>query len=209
MIKQEKTNKKLRLFPNEIFKEVTLKNNDQERLQLSYAISNYGRLISYPENIDDGTVVNGSKQEGYRIWRYKVRDDKNKLRHKHSFYYKLVAEHFIPKTSDEQVYVLHLDWNCLNDHVENLKWATKSEMIGHREKSPYVIEARKKQLAGVRAKRLHKGNKLTSTQVMLIKKILADPNRKTRLKLIAKRFKVTTMTLQRIKTGENWGHIKI
>jgi DNA-binding Xre family transcriptional regulator len=39
--------------------------------------------------------------------------------------------------------------------------------------------------------------------------ILSDPNRKTRLKIIAKRFGVSEMTLQRIKTGENWGHIKI
>jgi predicted DNA binding protein len=76
-------------------------------------------------------------------------------------------------------------------------------------KSPYVIAARKKQLAEIHAKRLHQGNKLTSTQVMLLKKILSDPNRKTRLKILAKQFGVTTMTLQRIKTGENWGHIKI
>jgi len=90
-----------------------------------------------------------------------------------------------------------------------LKWATKAEMLEHSKKSPYVIAAKKKQLAELNAKRKHQGNKLNSTQVMLLKRRLADPNRKTRLKIIAKQFGVSEMTLQRIKTGENWGHIKI
>ena len=203
----EKANKKLCFYSTETFKEITL--GDSGKLQLHYAISNYGRLVSFTDNVENGQVVKGTTQDGYRIWRYKIRDDKNKLRHKHCFFYKLVAEYFISKTSDEQVYVLHLDRNRANDRVENLKWATKSEMLAHSKASPYVIEARKKQLAELREKQKHQGNKLTSTQVMLIKKMLAAPNRKTRLKIIAKRFGVTTMTLQRIKTGENWGHIKI
>ncbi|MCL1969832.1 MAG: hypothetical protein FWF65_09870 [Bacteroidetes bacterium] len=207
MNKKEKAEKKLRFYPAETFKEITLEHSS--KLQLCYAISNYGRLVSFNDNIEEGRLVKGSKLEGYRIWRYKIRDSNNKLRHKHCFLYKLVAEYFISKTSDDQIYVLHLDRNRSNDHVENLKWATKAERIEHSKSSPYVIEARKKQLAELRAKRKHQGNKLTSTQVMLIKKIISDPNRKTRLKLIAKRFGVTTMTLQRIKTGENWGHIKI
>jgi len=195
----------LRFYATEIFKEMVL----EEKLQLRYAISNYGRLVSFTEDIKEGRFIKGSKQDGYRTWNYRFRDAKNKLRYKHKFYYKLVAEYFIPKTSEEQVYVLHLDRNRANDYVENLKWATKAEMLAHSKNSPYVIEARKKQLAEIHKKRLHQGNKLTSTQVMLIKKILSDPNRKTRLKIIAKRFGVSEMTLQRIKTGENWGHIKI
>jgi DNA-binding Xre family transcriptional regulator len=47
------------------------------------------------------------------------------------------------------------------------------------------------------------------TQVMRLKKRLLDPNRKTRLKILAKQYGVTMMTLHRIKTGENWGHIKV
>jgi len=195
----------LRIYATEIFKEIFL----EYKLQLRYAISNYGRLVSFTEKIEDGRIVKGGLQCGYRIWRYKIRDENNKLRHKHLFYYKLVAQYFIPKDSDEQVFVLHLNYNITDDHVKNLKWATRPEMLAHGKKSPYVIAARKKQLAEIHAKRLHQGNKLTSTQVMLLKKILSDPNRKTRLKILAKQFGVTTMTLQRIKTGENWGHIKI
>jgi hypothetical protein len=43
--------------------------------------------------------------------------------------------------------------------------------------------------------------------VRLIKKMINDPNRRTRLKIIAKRFGVTTMQLHRIKTGENWSDV--
>ena len=195
----------LRFYPKEIFKEIAL----EDKLQLRYAISNYGRFVSFTDKIENGRFVKGTKQDGYRIWRYTTRDENNKLRYKYCFFYRLVAEYFIPKTSTEQVYVLHLNRNRANDYVENLQWATKAEMLEHNKKSPFVIEARQKRLAEFRAKRQHQGSKLTSTQVMLIKKILFDPNRKTRLKIIAKRFGVTEMTLYRIKTGENWGHIKV
>jgi len=195
----------LRTYSTEIFKEIFL----DDVLQLRYAISNYGRLVSFTEKIEEGRIVKGSMQDGYRIWRYTTRDSNNKIKYKHRFFYKLAAEYFLPKDSVEHVYVLHLNYNRADDHIKNLKWANRAEMLAHGKKSPHVIEYRKKQLAELKAKRLHQGSKLTSTQVMLLKKILSDPNRKTRLKIIAKRFGVTTMTLQRIKTGENWGHIKI
>jgi hypothetical protein len=195
----------LRFYPKEIFKEIFL----EDKLQLRYAISNYGRFVSFTDKIEDGRFVKGTKQDGYRIWRYTTRDENNKLRYKYRFFYKLVAEYFISKATEEQIYVLHLNRDRANDYVENLQWATKSEMLEHSKKSPYVIEARKKQLAEFKEKRKQQGNKLTATQVMLLKKKLLDPNRKTRLKLLAKQYGVTEMTLQRIKTGENWGHIKV
>ena len=195
----------LRLYPGEIFKEIEL----EKGLQLRYAISNYGRFLSFTDKIENGRLVKGTKQDGYRIWRYTIRDENNKLRYKYCFFYKLVAEYFIPKTSDEQVYVLHLNHTRAGDHVDNLRWATRAEMLEHNKKSPHVIKARKKQLAEIKEKRKHQGNKLTSTQVILLKKLLFDPNRKTRLKIIARQFGITEMQLHRIKTGENWGHIKV
>jgi len=44
---------------------------------------------------------------------------------------------------------------------------------------------------------------------MLLKKKLLDPGRKTRMKILAKQFGVTEMQLHRIKTGENWGEVKV
>jgi len=194
----------LRFYPTETFKEITLKH----KLQLRYAISNYGRLVSFTDKIEEGRFIKGTKQDGYKLWRYKTRDADNKIKNIHLFYFKLVAEYFLPKTSEDQVYVLHLDRNRANDYVENLRWATKQEMIEHSKKSPYVIEAKKKQLQLCRDRK-EGGNKLKITQVMWLKKKLLDPNRKTRMKILARQFGVTEMTLYRIKSGENWGHIKV
>ena len=195
----------LQFYPAETFKEIFL----EDKFQLRYAISNCGRFVSFTDKIEEGRILEGSKQDGYRIWRYKVRDENNKFRYKHCFLYKLVAEYFIPKTSAEQVHVLHLNYNRSNDFVDNLKWATYAEMLAHVENSPFVKASRKKLQAQIRAKRLHQGNKLTSTQVIRLKKILLDPTRKTRMKILARQFGVSEMTLYRIKSGKNWGHIKI
>lgn len=54
-----------------------------------------------------------------------------------------------------------------------------------------------------------KNKKLSEIDVIRLKKKLLDPNRKTRLKILARQFGVSEMQLHRIKTGENWGHIKV
>ena len=206
MTGKNKTKDELQFYPTEVFKEISL-GEDDDKLQLNYAISNYGRLVSYRHSIENGRLVKGSKQDGYRIWRYGFSYGKNKVRYRHRFLYRLVAEHFIPKTSDEQVYVLHLDRRRSNDHVDNLRWATKAEMLEHSKKSPRVIMEKKKRIQRLKSSKVY--SKLTETQVMFLKKRLLDPNRKTRLKIIAKQYGVTTMQLYRIKKGENWGHIKV
>jgi len=210
MLKENKTQKKLRFYPTEVFKEISL-GEDDEKLKLFYAISNFGRLVSYTDNVENGRFVKGGLQDGYRVWRYRIYagTGDNKVFYRCRFRYKLVAEYFLPKPTAEQKYILHLNYVRSNDHVDNLKWATYEEMIAHRYHSPCVIKARKKQLAQIAENRKHKGNKLTSTQVMFLKKRLLDPNRKTRLKILAKQYGVTEMQLYRIKTGENWGHIKV
>jgi DNA-binding Xre family transcriptional regulator len=51
--------------------------------------------------------------------------------------------------------------------------------------------------------------KLTEAKVKILKRKLLDPNRKTRIKMLARQFGVSEMQLHRIRTGENWGHVKI
>lgn len=55
-------------------------------------------------------------------------------------------------------------------------------------------------------KHTHKGMKLNSTQVIHIKLLL---KRERPLKQIAKQFDISEMQVWRIKSGENWSHIKI
>ena len=87
--------KLMRLYPNEEFKEITI----ADKLKLRYAISNKGRLMSFVEDIKFGRELKGSITDGYRLFRYKIYTD-GKIKNKHLFFYKLVAEYFIPKTSE-------------------------------------------------------------------------------------------------------------
>ncbi len=189
-----------RIFPAETFKEVFFEPKRSKR----YAISDFGRLISFKENFEDGTLVKGSKTQGYRLFRYK-NFNKGKITYGHLFFSRMVADNFLEKTSEDQEYVLHLDFNKANDFVGNLKWATKEEMYKHQQESPMVKKAHAERVGKTR----QKGAKLTLTQVIRIKKRIENPNRKTRLRLIAKEFGISEMQLYRIKRGENWGNVKV
>ena len=174
---------------NEEWKEVVFEEN---ALKKRYAISNYGRIISFMNTIEKGVYIRGGKLRGYPTLPLRP-FGKSKTFYVH----KLVAELFIPKASDEQQYVIHLDYNKSNNFLENLKWADRTEMFAHQQANPSVLEAREKQ----KGRKTQQGHKLTATQVMRLKKKINDPNRKTRLKLIAREFGISEMQLYRIKSG--------
>ncbi|MBC7606672.1 MAG: hypothetical protein H7199_06925 [Burkholderiales bacterium] len=191
----------IRIYPDEIFKEIEI----DYPLKFRYAVSNRGRLISFSDKFETGKLLIGACSDGYRTLRYSMREN-GKIKGRHIFVYKLVAQFFIPKTSDEQQHVLHLDFSRDNDIVQNLKWATYDELQAHRKKSPHVINAKRKLLEH---NLKSDGRKLTITKVIYLKKLLQDPNRKTRLKMLAKQFGISEMQVCRIKSGENWGYIKV
>ena len=192
----------IRFYPNEEFREVETKFSLQNR----YAISNRGRIISFENTIEDGKLLNGGNASGYKTLRFNIKNKKGKTVGKTLFVYKLVAELFLPKPSEECVHVIHLDYSRDNDIVTNLKWATAQEAKEHRMKNPNVMNIGAK----VREYRIKAdGRKLTSTKVIHLKKLLNDPERKTRIKMLAKQFGISEMQVCRIKSGENWGHIKV
>lgn len=192
---------KVVIYPGEEFREIEV----DYSVKLRYAISNRGRMISFTDEMKNGRLLKGTKSQGYKVFRFKIYRDK-KMLNSHLFISKLVAQYFIPKTSEDQVHVLHLDHCRSNDLASNLKWATEAEKLDHNRKSPFVIQARKNR---VQPQTAIDGHKLTVTRVMLIKKLLANPKRTTRLKMIAKQFGVSEMQIRRIKSGENWGYIKV
>ena len=192
----------IRIFPNEEFREFTI---PDVTFRKRYAISNKGRLANFKDKIDDGAILNGSTTDGYRVFQYKKQVN-NVIKSHHVFIGKLVAEYFLPKTSEDQKHVLHLDYARDNDDVRNLRWATYDEMIAHGKKSPKVIEAKRKL---TEHNLRYDGHKLTVTRVMLIKKMLQNPEQKTRKKMIAKQFGISETSLRRIELGISWGHIKV
>ncbi|GAB2787698.1 hypothetical protein GCM10027275_35680 [Rhabdobacter roseus] len=159
-----------------------------------YEVSNYGRLKSFQNNPKEGTLIKGSVIQGYRSLNIRVTGGRTINRYIH----KLVAEYFVERANEDQKYVIHLDYEKQNNHYENLKWATKDEMTAHNRENP----ALKNRVMPRRTSNY----KLTESKVKMIKKLLK--NEKNRLKMIAKQFGITHTQLNRIRSGENWKHVK-
>lgn len=114
--------------------------------------------------------------------------------------HKMVGICFLERENENEKFVIHLDHDLLNNNVENLKFVNQKELSKHQRTNPKFIESRKKWIPK---------SKLNEGRVRIIKKKILDPNRKTRLKLIAKQFGISESQLRRIKSGENWKHVKV
>jgi hypothetical protein len=160
-------------------------------------VSNLGRIASYKKNvIEDGKLLSGSLTTGYRTLNLHRPNNKGTL-----YIHREMAKLFLKKPSSSHEYVIHLNHNKLDNKIKNLKWAKLDEMIKHQQKSPAKIAYKIKQ-----ANRTE-GLKLTATQVKKIKGILLSKKRNITIKQLAKNYKVSEMTMYRIKSGENWGRI--
>ena len=159
-----------------------------------YEVSNFGRLRSFQNN-EKGEIIKGSVIQRYKSLNIKLPKGKSCNRYVH----KLIAETFVEKPSIDHKFVIHLDFDKQSNHYENLKWVTKDEMVAHNKLNPAVINKP--------IPRRTKNYKLTETKVRMIKKMLQHDN--TRLKMIAKQFGITHTQLNRIRSGENWGYVKI
>jgi hypothetical protein len=106
-----------------------------------------------------------------------------------------VAEHFLPKESEWQQYVIHIDFDKENNHVSNLRWVTRLTMYAHQKINPNYK----------RGKRYNA--KLTEEQVLDIKRKLQDKS--VKLSVIAREFGITHTQLNRIRQGRNWAHVKV
>lgn len=169
-----------------------------------YEVSNYGRLRSFQSasatRSGAGTdrapskFIKGSVIQGYRS--LNIRSGGKTL---NRYVHKLVAEHFSKREKPDQTFVIHLDHDKQNNYHQNLRWVTKEEMIEHNRNNPSL---KNRQLP-----RQTRNYKLTESKVRIIKKLLL--NEKNRLKMIAKQFGITHTQLNRIRSGENWKHVKI
>lgn len=179
----------IRNYWNEKWK--TVKFGDEISENEKFKISNYGRIINCKG--ENETLVKVYFINGYQNLRLKQKKN-GKLTSR--YVHKLVAEHFLEKK--DGICVIHLNYDKTNNRTENLKWATKREKEIHQFTNPeYKNKVRK----------YPTNAKLTETRVKLLKRKLNDPNRRTRLKMIAKQFGISEMQLHRIKTGENWGYV--
>ncbi|HAN17708.1 MAG: hypothetical protein A2X13_03680 [Bacteroidetes bacterium GWC2_33_15] len=155
-----------------------------------YEISNYGRIKSFKIDKETGSIIGGSLLKGYKILNIKLQNNKRTTKYIH----KLVAEHFTQKDNKLQEFVIHLDYDKSNNHIDNLRWVTQQTMFAHQKINPNYKRG------------TINYSKLTETDVIRLKKKLLRG--KNKLYKLAKEFGITHTQLNRIRKGENWGHVK-
>lgn len=181
---------------NEAWKQILFSGHKQ--LRKKYAVSSHGRAASFSDHIEkDGKLLSGSLTSGYRTLNLHIENGNGTI-----YIHREVARLFCKKPSPKHKYVIHVNHKKKDNHFKNLKWATLDIVSSHQQNSPEKIAYKKRQ-----ANRTV-GLKLNATQVKTIKDIINDPGRTITYKQLAAKYKVSEMTLYRIKSGENWGRIK-
>ena len=156
---------------------------------MTYKISNYGNVLRKTKTQTTfKKMTKFAKMKKFDMFFYKKFGNKSASAYLH----RSVAELFI-ENKENKKFVIHLDYNYQNNSILNLEWATREELNAHRRANPRRHTIR--------------NSKLTEGKVKMIKRKLFDPKNRTRVKMIAKQFGVTTMQIWRIKSGENWGHV--
>lgn len=185
----------IKKMPGEIWRPLIF--NGSKDLRNRYALSSYGRIASYKEEVlEDGKLLTGSLTTGYRTLNL------HRPGHKGTLYiHRELAKLFLKRPSQRHKYVIHLNHNKLDNNIRNLRWATLDEMIRHQQRSPAKIAYKERQ-----ANR-EVGLKLTAKQVRRIKDLLNKKERRVTIKQLAEKYDVSEMTMYRIKSGENWGRI--
>lgn len=182
--------------PGEVWKQIQFTGHKQ--LRKKYAVSSHGRAASYTEDVSkDGKLLNGSLTSGYKTLNLHLEDNNGTI-----YIHREVAKLFCKKPSPKYKYVIHTNHKKKDNNCKNLQWATLEIVSAHQQKSPEKIAYKKRQ-----ANRTV-GLKLNATQVKTIKDIISNPKRKLTYKQLATKYKVSEMTLYRIKSGENWGRVK-
>jgi hypothetical protein len=158
-----------------------------------YQISFDGKVRRWDEDSKNWKSLKSSLGKGYLLFSFKSNQDYRYRITKPI--HKLVAEYFCERPSENHCFVIHLDFNKVNNNCNNLKWVTRKELYAHHRKNPNYRKGHRNY------------SKLTETEVIRIKKKVKRG--KTALYKIAKEFGITHTQLNRIRSGENWGSVKV
>ncbi len=113
----------IKILENELWKDFEIAYVTPEK----YAVSNFGRIATYIEVIEDGEIQKCRVSRlGYRNYHYRGFDGERVLA-KHVIVHELVAQNFLPEPTANQTQIIHINGQMNNNHHENLKWGTLSE----------------------------------------------------------------------------------
>ncbi|AYB29810.1 MULTISPECIES: NUMOD4 domain-containing protein [Chryseolinea] len=182
---------KFKSLAGETWKELKLKKGTTTK---RYAVSDKGRIVSFKEKLDDGYALKPRLTQGYpsiTIGREETRQN--------YYIHRLVAEYFCKQPGTLYNFVIHVDHKKENNKSGNLRWVKHEDQIKHALKDPNVLVRMNPD----------EGPKLTADKVKVIKQALFKSKKQPTLKALAKKYRVSDMQIHRIKTGENWGHVKV
>lgn len=185
--------KTIKTFWNEKWVEVTPPSSTKTN---NYYISNYGRIKSVNKVNLDEKLLKGSKSPrgGYRTLNIRLVGKKSCSVYIHKF----VAEYFLRKEGQDKEFVVHLDEDKNNNHWQNLKWMSRSELtkwqIDHG-----VFDSQNKKRGS--------NTKMTETKVKILKQRIKEG--KTKEKVLAKNFNISLAHLKRIQRGQYWGYVQL
>lgn len=169
-----------------------------------YEVSSYGKVRHFNTKQKEWVLLKAINQfkdgSGFK-YVTNFKREKGSTKRVTESVHRLVAQNFIISVQEEQKFVIHVDYNKMNNHVDNLKWVTRAELNIHNNNNPKVKSARNNRIGNV----THA--KLNETEVIKLKKRLAIGGEP--LYKVARDFGITHTQLNRIRKGENWGHVTI
>ncbi len=183
-IKEDKE-RKLRKLEDEEWREIPYTDK-------RYQVSNYGRVKSFCYDAVNGRIIKPGVIKGFYNVSLRVKGKKKSF-----LVHKLAAEMFIPKDTDVQNVVIHIDWNKTSNHISNLQWVTRDESYKRMHK--VLHETRKK------AGKVVTSSKLSPDDVRVLKGLL---QKGVKQNVIAKLFAISEMQVSRIARNENWAEIE-
>lgn len=189
--RKKSTRKEVKSLKNEKWKKIS-RNGSTKRM--NYMISSNGRIKSVDKKSKDECLIKGTYTKGgYHQFNIKISDDKRKTFYVH----RLVADLFLPKKKRGQEFVCHKNGKKSDNKVKNLMWANREQWSKlHDKLGTYQNLDRR---GGY-------NSKLTEAKVKTIKKSL-KAGKKTKT-AIANKYGVSITQINRIASGENWGHVK-
>ena len=182
----------MKSYRNESWKTFDLADCNFEKEEIQ--ISNYGRVLKKKKGDKEFKMQKKGIINKFQTFSYLKSNNKTRNYYVH----RAIAFLFLDKKEDQK-FVIHKNHDLTDNFHKNLQWVNQKELTTHQISNPKRIVK-----FGIKP-----GAKLTEAKVRVIKKKLLDPNRRTRLRIIAGQFGISTMQLSRIKSGENWGEIKV
>jgi len=193
----------------EVYKNLDINNLENEVWKVitdfpGYQVSNFGRVKSFKRYINGKILKQDKIKDYFYIDLWKNGEYKNKQVHI------LVYEtHNNYKLKPDEC-VHHINEDKENNIFENLEKMPKSEHLSFHHKGKIISEEiRNKISEKMKGKYIGSNSpnsKLTEEQVIQIKILLKEG--KLSQQEIADMFKVSQMTISKIKTGKIWSHVK-